>query len=112
VAYLYQPQANQEAAAKQLLLRLDGIEEVLTREEAAQRFRLMASRIGDLVVIPDKDTVFGDLPAEREKLAADYRSHGSLYETEIPLLAHNGHELFDDWDSVENNLHLTQNLFR
>jgi phosphonoacetate hydrolase len=112
VAYLYLKQANQEAAAKQLLLRLDGIEEVLTREEAAQRFRLMASRIGDLVVIPDKDTVFGDLPAEREKLAADYRSHGSLYETEIPLLAHNGHELFDDWDSVENNLHLTQNLFR
>lgn len=112
VAYLYLKQNEDMDNAKALLLDLDGIEEVLTREVAAKRFRLMASRIGDLVVIPDKNTVFGDLPVEREALDAGYRSHGSLYETEIPLLVHNGRDLFEDWNAVKNNLHLTQNLFK
>ena len=66
-----------------------GIELVLSRAEAAARFRLMGSRIGDLVAIGDRDTVFGGLSAEFETLAPDYRSHGSLYETKVPLLVHN-----------------------
>jgi phosphonoacetate hydrolase len=112
VAYLYLKHNEDLPAAKALLLNLEGIEEVLARSEAASRFRLMPSRIGDLVVIPDQNTVFGDLPVEKEALESTYRSHGSLYESDIPLLAYNGRHLFNDWDDVENNLHLTQNLFR
>lgn len=112
VSYVYLKRNDDLPAVRDMLLGLNGVEEVLTREEAASRFRLMASRIGDLVVIPDKNTVFGDLAAEWETLDEKYRSHGSLYETDIPLLVHNGHELFTDWSAVENNLHLTQSLFK
>lgn len=45
----------------------------------------MPGRIGDLAVPGDKNTVFGNLDAEREDLPASYRTHGSLYETTIPL---------------------------
>ncbi|MGH7484110.1 MAG: alkaline phosphatase family protein, partial [bacterium] len=68
---------------------LRGVETVLTRGEAAKRYRLMASRIGDLVVLGDRDTVFGEPNGEWEALAPEYRSHGSLYERDVPLLIYN-----------------------
>jgi hypothetical protein len=37
-------------------------------------------------VFADRRTVFGDLETETETLGAGYRSHGSLYEREVPLL--------------------------
>ena len=45
---------------------------MLTRSEAVRRFHLMASRIGDLIVLGDRDTVFGELDAESEALPAEY----------------------------------------
>jgi phosphonoacetate hydrolase len=68
---------------------LEGVEFVLTRREAANRYHLMASRIGDLVVLGDKDTVFGELDTEQEVLPPGYRSHGSLHEMDVPLIIHN-----------------------
>jgi len=68
---------------------LEGVEVVLTRSEAAKRYHLMASRIGDLVVLGDKNTVFGDLDTEWEGLPLEYRSHGSLHEMDVPLVVHN-----------------------
>jgi phosphonoacetate hydrolase len=73
-----------------VLQSLDGTERVLTREQAAREFHLMASRIGDLVVLGDRDTVFGNLEQdEMELLPPDYRSHGSLHEADVPLIIHN-----------------------
>ena len=70
---------------------LDGIDSVLTRDEAAVAFRLLPERIGDLVVLGDADTVFGELPGEEdlEPLEDGYRSHGSLYEQPVPLITYN-----------------------
>jgi phosphonoacetate hydrolase len=68
---------------------LEGVEIVLTRSEAVKRYHLMASRIGDLVVLGDKNTVFGELDTEQEALPPEYRSHGSLYEMDVPLIIHN-----------------------
>ena len=62
---------------------------MLTREEAAMKFHLMSTRIGDLVVLADKNTVFGNLDAEYEDLPANYRSHGSMYEAMVPLFVYN-----------------------
>jgi len=45
-------------------------------------------RIGNLVVTGDRDTVFGVLDQESETLPATYRSHGSRYETAVPLIIH------------------------
>jgi phosphonoacetate hydrolase len=70
------------------LQRVEGIELVLTRAEAVQRFHLPGDRIGDLVVLSDAHTVVGvsedyhDLQHVREGL----RSHGGLHEVEIPLI--------------------------
>jgi phosphonoacetate hydrolase len=49
----------------------------------------MASRIGDLVVLGDKDTVFGDLDVPMENLPASFRTHGSLHELNVPIIIHN-----------------------
>ncbi len=72
----------------QVLTELEGVEEVLTREETAERYLLDPDRIGDLAVFADRNTVFGVLDAEMESdsLPDTYRSHGSLYEREVPLI--------------------------
>jgi phosphonoacetate hydrolase len=71
--------------------KLTGVEEVMPREEAARRFRLNPDRIGDLVVLGDRNTVFGDLTNTEgiESLPATYRSHGSRHEQTVPLIAFN-----------------------
>jgi phosphonoacetate hydrolase len=67
---------------------LPGIEEVRRSDQAAQLYDLPADRIGDLVVIAQKDTALGrfedwhDLTQLREPL----RSHGGLGEQSIPFL--------------------------
>lgn len=69
---------------------LPGIENVLTRADAAALYHLMPERIGDLVVLGDVDTVFGELDGrELEELEDGYRSHGSLHEQDIPLITYN-----------------------
>lgn len=112
VAYVYLHSADQVSDATDVLMSLRGVESVLPRDMAAKRFRLMPDRIGDLVVIPDKDTVFGDLHEEIEALAPDYRSHGSLYEMDIPLLIHNAQGDMPPADAFRKNLDLTRVLFR
>jgi phosphonoacetate hydrolase len=74
-----------------VLTSIEGVESVLTRSEAARRFHLMASRIGDLIVLGDRDTVFGVLDAPSEPLPPEYRTHGSLHEMDVPLVIYNAH---------------------
>jgi phosphonoacetate hydrolase len=93
------------------ILSLKGVEAVLERKIAARRFGLNESRIGDLVVLPDKHTVFGDLPEESEELSPNYRSHGSLYEMEIPLLLYNYEGPTPRYRDINYNLDLTRQLF-
>jgi len=75
--------------AAKTIADLEGVELVLTRSEASKRYHLMASRIGDLIVLGDRETVFGELDAPSESLPPEYRAHGSLHEMEVPLLIHN-----------------------
>ena len=85
--WLNSPQDGPEV--RERILKLEGIEAVRTREEAAQAFDLMPERIGELVVTGDRDTVFGELETEMENLEATYRSHGSLHESDVPLVIYN-----------------------
>ena len=112
VSYVYLRRAGDAGPVRELLLGVPGVEAVLTRTEAAARFRLMAERIGELVVLPDRDTVFGDLGVPVERLAADYRNHGSLHELDIPLLACGPAAARLLPEAPEHNLDLTRNLFR
>ena len=90
-AWVWLNRPTDDATVAAAIADLPGIESVLRRDEAASKFHLDPDRIGDLVVLGDRDTVFGELPPgqESELLPAEYRSHGSLHEQKVPLFAHN-----------------------
>jgi phosphonoacetate hydrolase len=91
VAWVYCRSSQEIDRVAKTISTLAGVESVLTRAEATKRFHLMASRIGDLIVLGDRDTVFGELDAESEPLPPEYRAHGSLHEMDVPLVIHNSH---------------------
>ena len=86
-ATVYLPAAQIEGASR-ALSAVPGIEAVLGRAEAADRFQLPPDRIGDLIVLGDRSTVLGkseayhDLSAVRQGL----RSHGGLHEAVVPVV--------------------------
>ena len=88
-AYVWLNSPDDAPLVTERLVQLQGIERVIPREAAALEFGLMADRIGELVVIGDKETVFGELQAEKEMLEPGYRSHGSLHESEVPIIIYN-----------------------
>ena len=82
--YVHLDNSADLSAALDTLRNLDGVDDALPGEEAAQRFRLMPERIGDILVLADSATVFGD-PAEIA-MPPGLRSHGSAYETTVPII--------------------------
>lgn len=89
IAWVYLNQPADAGTVRAVIEKLPGVEKILTRPQAAKQFELMPDRIGDLVVTGDKETVFGTLDSETETLDRTYRSHGSEYETNVPLIIHN-----------------------
>lgn len=87
-ATVYLSDTSRSASVVSQLMATDGIETVLTRSEAAQRFELPPDRIGDLVVVSDHITVLGTRAAEHDLsgLTVPLRSHGGLSEQKVPLL--------------------------
>jgi phosphonoacetate hydrolase len=74
------------------IAELPGIETVLTRAEAAERFELPPDRIGDVVVVSQKDTVVGTSRDRHDLSGLDVplRSHGGASEQKVPLLMNRG----------------------
>jgi phosphonoacetate hydrolase len=89
VAWVYCNSSRDIDGVAKTLTGLKGVELVLPRSEAAERYHLMASRIGDLIVLGDRDTVFGELDGPSERLPPEYRAHGSLHEMDVPLVIYN-----------------------
>lgn len=92
--------------------KLEGVERILTREEAISEFHLPGEYIGDLMVLGDRDTVFGEIDTEKEDLPASYRAHGSTYEIDVPLIIHGWKDKLPPADYFQNNLHLTRFLWK
>ncbi len=87
-ATLYLPGSGDRAALAARLSGLRGIDCVLTREAAADRFELPADRIGDLVVVSERSTVLGTAASRHDLSALDVplRSHGGISEQQVPLI--------------------------
>lgn len=87
-ATVYMGAAVSVSQVAQALGATTGIELVLTRDEAAQRFELPPDRIGDLVVISDHLTVLGTRASEHDLtgLTVPLRSHGGVSEQKVPLV--------------------------
>jgi phosphonoacetate hydrolase len=88
-AYVYLKSPEDGPRVREIIGNTKGVERVLTREEVAREYKLMASRIGDFVVWGDQDTVFGEMDMESDILQGKVRSHGSLHEIEMPLFLYN-----------------------
>src|SRR6202158_3343955 len=86
--YVYLKDPKDAARVRDILSGVKGVERILSRDEAAREFKLMASRIGHLVVLGEQDTVFGELDDEKESFPG-LRSHGSLHEIDMPLFVYN-----------------------
>lgn len=76
------------ATIQHAIAAVPGIELVLDKAQAAERFELPPDRIGDLVVVSERLTVIGTTPARHDLsgLDAPLRSHGGLSEQKVPLL--------------------------
>lgn len=109
-AYVYLKSSQDAAKVREIVAELKGCERVLTRETAAREYRLMASRIGDLVVWGDKDTLFGEMDSEQENFSGDLRSHGSEHERDIPLVVYNAKQAPSS-DYFRHNLDLARWLY-
>ncbi|MDB5146175.1 MAG: nucleotide pyrophosphatase, partial [Mucilaginibacter sp.] len=93
-AYVYLNKDSDLPAVKKALYKIKRIETVLTRAEAAKKYHLPPTRIGDIIVLGDSTTVFGDLEnGAEEELPETYRSHGSVYEIKVPLIILNAEKL-------------------
>jgi phosphonoacetate hydrolase len=79
---------DERGRARAVLEEIPGVEEVLSRGEAAGGLGLPSDRIGDLVVLGDRATVFGRHAAGHDlsALRGPLRSHGGRHEQEVPLL--------------------------
>jgi phosphonoacetate hydrolase len=74
--------------AAEAVAAVAGVEEVLTREQAAEELSLPADRIGDLVVLADWSTALGGRESEHDltTLRGPLRSHGGRHEQTVPIL--------------------------
>jgi phosphonoacetate hydrolase len=73
------------------------IEQVLTKEEASKKYHLPITQIGDYVLLTEKDSAFGE--CEQDILyTKKSRTHGSIYEREVPLIALNPEKAKKDYE--------------
>lgn len=87
-ATVYLPPDVPAATLAAELQRHPGMEAVLTRADAAQRFELPADRIGDIVCVSGRFTVIGTSASRHDLsgLDAPLRSHGGISEQRVPLI--------------------------
>lgn len=109
-AWVWLKSPRDESKVTETLMGLKGVEAVLPRRDAATKFGLMPERIGELAVIGDAETVFGDLETPMEELEPGYRSHGSLHESDIPLIIYNSSIKLPSPEAFTANLDLTRHI--
>jgi len=87
-ATVYLPAGTAATAVAQQLRQLPGMETVLDRAAAADRFELPPDRIGDLVCVSERFTVIGTSASRHDLsgLDAPLRSHGGTSEQKVPLV--------------------------
>lgn len=96
ILYLYIQKGSEEKQLLDLLNSQSAVEQVLSAREAAACYHLPEEEIGDYVVFAAKGYAFGEV--EGHVLHTDQvRTHGSLYEREVPLIAINSAALAEEY---------------
>ncbi len=117
-ATVYLPKGADVAAVAAHIEGLEGVEQVLTREGAAEAFELPSDRIGELVVVTEKTRAVGTSPERHDLSGLDVplRSHGGVSEQRVPLVVNrpvthiDGRHLrnFDAFDIALNHVEARQ----
>ena len=114
-ALVYVTEPGNHDALRARIAALSGIETVLARAAAAERFELPADRIGDLVVVSRQDTVVGTSRGRHDLSGLDVplRSHGGASEQKVPLVVNRllrqppGSHRWRNFDAFDLGLNLT-----
>ena len=87
-ATVYLPPEQLDDCARRIAA-VPGVELVLSRDEACQRFELPPDRVGDLIVVSERLTVLGSSVSRHDLSGLDVplRSHGGVSEQRVPLIA-------------------------
>jgi phosphonoacetate hydrolase len=83
------PDGDDGGLDRDRLRAVDGVERVLGPAAAADRFALPPDRVGEALVLGDRETVFGPV-ADGTADAVELRSHGSVHERTVPYLSSTG----------------------
>ncbi|MCZ6681230.1 MAG: alkaline phosphatase family protein [Candidatus Poribacteria bacterium] len=94
-AYVFLKHHADLSKAIETLRGAPAVDEVYASDEAASQFGLHLDRIGDIFVLADRNTVFGELTATEAPVAI--RSHGSRYESDVPVIGYNSPWSADDF---------------
>ncbi len=84
--YVFLKQKQQAEAFYQFAQKEPYVQQILTKEAAAEQYHLPIDQIGDYVLLTEKNSAFGECEPDILYTQAS-RTHGSLFEREVPLLA-------------------------
>lgn len=87
ILYVFLKDKSKEKEFLDLAGSAPEVEKIMTAAEAAAEYGLPEESIGDYVLFAGKDSAFGEV--EGERLETSVRTHGSLHERRIPLIAIN-----------------------
>jgi len=110
-AYVWLEAPRDYGRVERTIARLAGVEEVVPAEEGARRFHLVRERLGDMIVLGDRDTMFGENDRALEDLPPAYRAHGSLHEMQVPLVIFNQGGELPPAEEFAYNKDLTRHLY-
>lgn len=87
-ATAYLPESADQPDLIGKLLAVDGLEVVLDKREACERYGLPPDRIGDIVIISGENMTVGTSEHRHDLAALDVplRSHGGLHEQTVPFI--------------------------
>lgn len=87
-ATAYLPKGADLAGLISALSAIEGMDTVLSRDEACARFELPPDRVGDIVAISSENKALGTSAARHDLSGLDVplRSHGGLSEQVVPLI--------------------------
>jgi phosphonoacetate hydrolase len=110
-AWVWLNEQNDYDSVARIIGDLEGVEEVLDRETAADRYHTLPEYLGDLIINGDQRTMFGDMDVAYEALPSSYRAHGSMYEMVLPLIIYNASGTLPAEKEIQANKDLTRFLW-
>jgi len=103
-ATVYIGERERQHEVTDFIAGIAGVEAVLTRAQACERFELPPDRIGDLVVLGERLTALGSAADKHDLsgLTVPLRSHGGASEQKVPLLFNRKLSGIDDARRLRN----------